>query len=629
MCGFAGYISMASEDDHVGLISRMLEPIARRGPDASGTWREVTRGGVINFGHRRLSILDLSPAGNQPMVSASGRFVLVYNGEIYNHRDLRAQLASSSESTAWRGTSDTETLLACFEHWGIERSLQASAGMFAGAVWDKAEQSLTLFRDRIGEKPLYYGWQGNHFLFGSELKALRAHPAFLDEVDWDSAGELLAFSYINAPSSIYAGISKLPPGTCITLRQRDWQHRESPMPHAYWRIEDAATRGAARPFAGTYQDAVDELELLIEASVERQSVADVPVGAFLSGGIDSSVVTAMMVRKSPGQVLTFSIGMTEASLDETEYAAAVARHLGAMHTAYRFSGADALEYLPRLSEIWDEPLADSSQLPALLVSRLARQRVTVALSGDGGDELFLGYPKYEFYGSIRRHRWWRNLPWSTFFAVATPLFGNAASFNRCRSLVTAWNAADAYDLDNFWSQRFRNFQYPVRGTRGVSRGRRRSLPELNSLAESVALNDAISYLPDDILAKVDRASMFHSLETRAPLLDHRIIEFAFSLPLSFKLADGVSKRILRDVLYRHVPRHLVDRPKMGFSIPLATWLRTEFRQWGADLIDAIRDDDPFLDKVVVRRLWQEHQVGKNRTEALWCILTLLSFLQRR
>lgn len=624
MCGFTGFLSPLPDQHAAARLQDMLTPIVHRGPDDGGRW--VGLNGTIALGHRRLSIVDLSPAGHQPMTSASGRFVIIYNGEIYNHKALREQLAAQGGAPAWRGHSDTETLLACISAWGVERTLQASVGMFAAALWDQQEQSLTLFRDRIGEKPLHFGWQGDHFLFGSELKSLRAHPAFRAEIDWDAAGEFLAYSYISAPSTIYRGVSKLPAGTYLVISAQDCQNRHTPAPRAYWSLGEASSKGMTHPFEGSYADAVDELERRVAEAVRLQSVADVPVGAFLSGGVDSSLVTALMAKQTGAQVLTFSIGMPEAALDESAHAAAVAQHLGTTHTAHQFSAREALNLLPRLPEIWDEPFADSSQLPTLLVSALARQQVTVALSGDGGDEFFLGYPKYGYYEGLMKHRRWRHLPWRALFSVAGPVLRDHPALARGKSVVGAWNSADGHELDQFWSHRFRNLPFPARKGKAPRRASL-PLPQLRTLAETAALADAHQYLPDDILVKVDRASMAYSLETRAPLLDHRVIELALSLPTAFKHAGGVSKRVLRDVLYRHVPQEIVDRPKMGFSIPLREWLAGDLKDWGASLIDTLAPDHPFLDKETVQRLWREHQAGQNRTEPLWSILTLLSFLQ--
>lgn len=411
MCGVAGFIHPGvSRDDSLARLGAMLKTIYHRGPDDWGMWADDSHS--VTLGHRRLSILDLSPAGYQPMASACGRFVVVYNGEIYNHIELREDLKKSNQLPigGWRGHSDTETLLACFAAWGIKKTLQSTVGMFALALWDKHDKFLTLARDRIGEKPLYYGWQNELFLFGSELKSLRMHPAFRGEIDWHTASTFLHLNYIPAPSSIYQGVLKLVPGTFLHLSQANIQQRTLPSPVPYWSLEEIAKCGLENPYTGSFSDAVDELELLVRQAVKMQSVADVPVGAFLSGGIDSSTVVSMMQSATTSKVTTFSIGMPDAKLDESKHAATVARYLGTNHVEHVIQPLEALDLIPRLSEIWDEPFADSSQIPTYLVSKLAKKEVTVALSGDGGDEFFLGYSQYAFYQNLWQTRHLGKLP---------------------------------------------------------------------------------------------------------------------------------------------------------------------------------------------------------------------------
>ena len=629
MCGIAGFIHLGEgRDVSSSRLTAMLEPIRHRGPDDGGVW--VDEQHCVALGHRRLSILDLSPAGHQPMTSACGRFVIVFNGEIYNHLGLRKSLEASSQTPigGWRGHSDTETLLACFAAWGFEKTLQSTVGMFALALWDKHEKSLTLARDRIGEKPLYYGWQNGVFLFGSELKALKAHPAFSGEMDWHAASTFLRLNYIPAPSSIYQGIFKLVPGTFLQLTQHHAQQGTLPIPVPYWSLGDAAKRGLDNPFTGSFSDAVDELETLVRQAVQLQSVADVPVGAFLSGGIDSSTVVAMMQSSTTSKVTTFSIGMPDARMDESQHAAAVARHLGTNHVAHVIQPREALDLIPRLSEIWDEPFADSSQIPTYLVSQLAKQQVTVALSGDGGDEFFLGYPQYAFYEKLWKSRHFGKLPWNAAFAALSPLAKNqrvASLLRRSKSLVSAWRQPDAQELNRYWVDRYRKGRVPLTEQRGVIM---LDFPLLPHAATTAGMWDAGTYLPDDILVKVDRAAMANSLETRAPLLDHRIIEFAYRLPLEYKLHQGVAKKVLREVLYRQVPKQIVDRPKMGFSIPLATWLRNELRPWTENLLEQIPNDSEHFNKPVINQLWMEHLSGRREhTEQLWGVLNLLGFLK--
>lgn len=629
MCGITGFIHLGTNRDvSSSRLAAMLKPIHHRGPDDGGGWVDEQHG--VALGHRRLSILDLSPAGHQPMAIAGGRFVIVYNGEIYNHLELRKNLEKSNQLPigGWRGHSDTETLLACFAVWGIEKTLQSTVGMFALALWDKHEKSLTLARDRIGEKPLYYGWHNEVFLFGSELKSLRAHPAFSGEMDWYAASTFLRLNYIPAPSSIYQGIFKLVPGTFLQLTQANIQQRTLPSPMPYWSLGAVAKRGIENPYTGSFSEAVDELELLVRQAVQLQSVADVPVGAFLSGGIDSSTVVAMMQSATTSKVNTFSIGMPDARMDESQHAAAVARHLGTNHVEHIIQPREALDLIPRLPEIWDEPFADSSQIPTYLVSQLAKQQVTAALSGDGGDEFFLGYSQYGFYQKLWRARYLGKLPWNAAFAALSPLAKNqrvGSLLRPSKLLVNAWRQPDVQALNRYWMDRYRQGNVPLTEQRGVSM---LDFPILSNAPTTAGLWDAGTYLPNDIMVKVDRAAMANSLETHAPLLDHRIIEFAYRLPLEYKLQQGVGKKVLREVLYRHVPKQLVDRPKMGFSIPLAAWLKNELRPWAENLLEQIPQDSEHFNKPMIDQLWKEHLSGqREHTEQLWGVLSLLGFMK--
>ncbi|MGZ4959593.1 MAG: asparagine synthase (glutamine-hydrolyzing) [Methylomonas sp.] len=628
MCGITGFIQHgANRDDSLSQLATMLNTIRHRGPDDGGTWTDTHNG--VALGHRRLSILDLSPAGHQPMASACGRFVIVFNGEIYNHLDLRKNLEKSNTlvRSGWIGHSDTETFLACVTAWGIERTLQSTVGMFALAMWDKRDKSLILARDRIGEKPLYYGWQNEVFLFGSELKSLCAHSAFNGEMDWCAASTFLRLNYIPAPSSIYQGIFKLVPGTVLKLTEVNVQQRTLPTPSPYWSLGEVAKQGVENPYRGSFNDAVSELETLVSRAVQLQSVADVPVGAFLSGGIDSSTVVAMQ-SATTSKVTTFSIGMPDAKMDESQYAAAVAKYLGTNHVEHIIQPNEALDLIPRLSEIWDEPFADSSQIPTYLVSRLAKQRVTVALSGDGGDEFFLGYPQYPFYRKLWRARHLGKLPWDVALTALSPIASHQrmnSILRRTKSLVNAWRQTDSQALNRYWMDRYRQNNVPLMSQREVAM---LGFPILPDAAATAGLWDAGSYLPDDILVKVDRAAMANSLETRAPLLDHRIIEFAYRLPLAYKLQRGTGKQVLREVLYRHVPKQMVDRPKMGFSIPLGTWLKNELRSWAESLLEQIPQDSEHFNKPMIEQLWQDHLTGKRtNTEQLWGILSLLGFMK--
>lgn len=630
MCGIAGFIKIGVERDiSLSLLEKMLKPIQHRGPDDGGVWVDERHG--VALGHRRLSILDLSTAGHQPMASTCGRFIIVFNGEIYNHLDLRKILENSNQmpNSSWHGHSDTETLLACFSIWGISKTLQSTVGMFALALWDKQEKSLTLARDRIGEKPLYYGWQNGTFLFGSELKALRQHSAFCGQMNWNAASTFLRLNYIPAPSSIYQGIFKLVPGSYLQLKPADIAQKILPAPVPYWSLAQAAQQGQQHPFKGSFNDAVDALEVLVRQSVQLQSVADVPVGAFLSGGIDSSTVVAMMQSATTSKVTTFSIGMPDAKMDESKHAAAVARYLGTKHVEHVISTHEALDLIPRLSQIWDEPFADSSQIPTYLVSQLAKQQVSVALSGDGGDELFLGYPQYPFYQKLWRLRHLGKLPWKTTLNLIEPYASSTSAraiFRRSKSVVAAWQQPNAQMLHRYWLDRYHQNLVPLAEQKGVEM---MGFPLQGDTANTAALWDAGNYLPDDILVKVDRAAMANSLETRTPLLDHRIVEFAYSLPLKYKLEGGVGKKVLREVLYRYVPRQIINRPKMGFSIPLADWLKSELRPWAENQFEKIPNNSEVFNKPMIKQLWQSHLSGQLvHTEQLWSILTLLEFTKQ-
>ena len=645
MCGLAGFWQGDVSDQALAAMAQgMADRIAHRGPDDSGIWVDEMAG--LALAHRRLAIVDLSSAGHQPMASVSSRFVLAYNGEVYNHLDLRRELEVTGHAMAWRGHSDTETLLACIEAWGVETTLKRSVGMFAFALWDRQERTLVLARDRAGEKPLYYGWQGGVFLFGSELKALRAHPAFNAAVDRGALALLLRHNYIPAPYSIHQGIFKLPPGTWLELRQGQRDAR----PQVYWSLAEVAERGMADPFDGSDAEAVDELAWVLGAAVAGQRVADVPLGALLSGGIDSSLITALMQSQSSRPVRTFTIGFEEKAYDEAVHARAVAAHLGTEHTELRLSADDALGLIPQLPAMYDEPFADSSQLPTHLVMKLARQHVAVALSGDAGDEFFGGYNRY-FLGPAtwKRIGWMPSpmrrmlgaamtaLPAHTLNALAGPLSRHAGLAQpgdkahklgrRLRhvrnlddlyvSLVTEWPDAERMVVDG-------RIQSNVLDER-------ERWPDLHDPVGRMMALDGLTYLPDDILVKVDRASMAVSLETRAPFLDRTVMEFAWRLPMRMKLRDGKGKWILRQLLDRHVPRALIERPKMGFGIPLDQWLRGPLRDWAADLLaeDRLRREG-FLRPEAITRTWQAHLRDQGSYGLrLWSVLMFQAWLQEQ
>lgn len=644
MCGITGLLSLPGAAQLEATALHMADAIRHRGPDDGGVWVDGEAG--IALAHRRLSIVDLSEAGHQPMLSSSGRYVLAYNGEIYNHLALRRQLEAEARAPNWRGHSDTETLLACVEAWGIERTLQHSVGMFAFALWDRQERSLTLARDRAGEKPLYYGWQGNTFLFGSELKALQAHPAFNAAVDRGALSLLLRHNCVPAPYSIWQGIHKLPPGSWLHLGpgQRDVA------PQAYWSLADVAERGVAEPFGGSDVEAVDELGRLLGAAVAGQQVADVPLGALLSGGIDSSLITALMQAQSGRPVRTFTIGFDEKAYDEATHARAVARHLGTEHTEMRLSANDALGLIPSLPSMYDEPFADSSQLPTHLVMKLARQHVTVALSGDAGDEFFGGYNRYFMAPAAWKRIGWmpsglRRVLGSAMMAMpADALNRLAGPVARRMGIAQPGDKAHklgrrlshVHDMDDFFVSLVSEWEDASGlvvggGAPANLLDDRNRWPKLRDPVARMMALDAMTYLPDDILAKVDRASMAVSLETRAPFLDRDVMEFAWRLPMAMKLRDGRGKWILRQLLDRHVPRDLIERPKMGFGIPLDQWLRGPLRDWAEALLTEDRlQREGYFDPKPIRLAWHRHQRGEaSLGYRLWSVLMFQSWLEHQ
>lgn len=648
MCGIAGFLSKNSDragEEVQHLLRKMGTAILHRGPDDAGEWWDVDAG--IGFSHRRLSVLDLTPSGHQPMTAAGGRFVIVFNGEIYNHLCLRDWLEKEGRDISWRGHSDTETLLAGFETWGVRETVRRAVGMFAFALWDRQERVLTLGRDRVGEKPLYYGWQGKSFLFASELKALRAHPSFAGGVNRGALSLFLRHNYIPAPHSIHPNIYKLPPGSLLTVSLR----RPEPEVEVFWSGIEIASEAQQRPFQGGASEVIDSLDTVLRDAIANQMVADVPIGAFLSGGVDSSAVVALMQVQSSRPVKTFSIGFNEVGYNEAKYAKAVANHLGTDHTELYVTPSEAMNVIPRLPILYDEPFSDSSQIPTFLVSELARKHVTVSLSGDAGDELFCGYNRYllaeRLWGkykmlppvvrsglataltSVAPDTWNKLL--SLFFGLLPSRFSHANGGDKLHKLASV---LDAKSLSELYIRLISHWSDPAINVLGKSAEPLTLLTQpsllldgLGDVQRMMAL-DLVTYLPDDNLVKVDRSAMGCSLESRVPFLDHRVVEFAWSLPLQYKLRGGVTKWALREVLYRYVPRQLIERPKMGFGVPIDSWLRGPLREWADSLIEESRlRKEGFFDSVPIRQKWAEHLSGKRNWQYhLWDVLMFQAWL---
>ena len=632
MCGIAGFLDLKRQTNAEDLAAQaraMGDAMIHRGPDSGGVWTDPTAG--IGLAFRRLAIIDLSDAGDQPMVSANGRFVLVFNGEIYNFKDLRGDLEAGG--IRFRGESDTEVMLEGFAVWGVAETVRRLTGMFSFVVWDRNNNTLWLCRDRLGIKPLYYGEADGLFLFGSELKALRAHAGWRPRIDRDALAAYARFNYVPAPQTIYAGIRKLAPATLMSFTVGEPAKRRR-----YWDIEEVVSR--PRRTIGDAQ-AIEEAETLLKDAVARRLVSDVPLGALLSGGIDSTAVVALMQNASGRPVRTFTIGFQDAAFDEGGHARAVAAHLGTEHTEVAMAPDHARHIIPRLPDWYDEPFADSSALPTRLVCELACRDVTVALSGDGGDETFLGYNRYGAADALwRRMRATpaplRHLSAAVLQSIPARHWDRVAGLlpksrrpslagDKAHKLAAALREADADGI--YWGL-VSHWKDPV--VIGGNAGPRPSADAIADFGERMAYFDTVTYLPDDILTKVDRASMSVSLEARVPLLDHRLVEFAWSLPKRMRLRDGVSKWLLRQVLYRHVPARLVERPKSGFAVPIADWLRGPLREWAESLLDERRlREEGWFDPDPVRRAWTEHLAGRgNHWEALWGICVAQAWRER-
>jgi len=633
MCGLVGFLQPAGLAASAAeeLVRSLAARLTHRGPDAQGVWVDGVAG--IALGHRRLSVLDLSSAGDQPMVSASGKYVIAFNGEIYNHTRLREELDQLESSLPWRGHSDTETLLAAFDRWGVEQALRKTVGMFAFALWDRQQRVLTLARDRLGEKPLYYGWNGDVFLFGSELKALRAHPAFLADVERSALALYMRYGYIPAPASIYRNVHKLTPGRYVQISTTT-PRGTLPEPVSYWSLRQAVERGLADPFSGSDADAVGELEAYLISAISEQRTADVPLGAFLSGGVDSSTVVALMQADSFRAVKTYTIGYEDSDCNEAGYAQAVAKHLGTEHNELRVTAQTALDAIPRVTALFDEPFGDSSAIPTFLVSSFARHQVTVALSGDGGDELFGGYGRYQRTVDIWNIM--RHIPYRARSAAAIAV----RSWRRNRCATAADDKASriasylsATTLDECYETQISRFMQPhelvINGTGDPGT---HVTPYSDQFRDggvnAMMYTDSLRYLPDDILTKVDRASMSVSLEVRVPILDHRVLEFAWRLPTSMKVRDRRGKWLLRQLLGKYLPTAMIDRPKMGFGVPVGRWLRGPLREWGEYLLaeDRLRKEG-FLNPQAVRRCWHRHlSTDRGESDALWQILAFQAWV---
>ena len=637
----SGFLSLQSKGTTAQieqLANAMGEALAYRGPDDHGVWSDAEVG--IAFAHRRLSIVDLSPAGHQPMISADGRYVIAYNGEVYNHQILRSEL--ESRGVGFRGHSDTEVMVEAFAAFGIETTVRQLIGMFTIAVWDQRDRTLSLIRDRLGIKPVYWAKFGGLFLFGSELKALRAHPGWTARINRNAVASFMRHNYVPAPHSIYEGVHKLEPGSILTL---PW--RKEPHISRFWDAKSVAHAGLASPIRANDVELTDRLEALLKDAISRRMIADVPVGAFLSGGIDSSLVVSLMQAANLGRVRTFSIGFDIPGFNEAPYAAAVARHLGTQHTELTVTAEEARDVIPRLPEMFDEPFADPSQIPTYLLSAMTREHVSVALSGDGGDELFAGYNRYQLAS-----RMWRGLSllprqfrkgiaasivsispdcWSRLLSILPSSVRPSEVGDKVHKLAAVLGLPDSSAVYRRLVTHWEPGNVMVGGEeyKGILWDKD-LVREIPGFLERMQLMDLVTYLPDDILTKVDRASMAVALEARVPLLDHRVVEFAWQLPRAARIRGGTSKWLLRQVLDRYVPKHLIDRPKMGFGIPLGEWLRGPLRDWAETFLDERRlREANLLDAMQVRRYWKEHLDGRRNWQYLiWDVLMLETWRER-
>ncbi|WP_316230503.1 asparagine synthase (glutamine-hydrolyzing) [Bradyrhizobium sp. SZCCHNR1051] len=643
MCGIAGLLRPGGADEAqlTGIIDRMTTALAHRGPDASGSWISAARG--LAFGHRRLAILDLSEAGAQPMHSACGRYTVTFNGEIYNHLDVRAELEAGGDAPNWRGHSDTETLLAAISRWGVRPTLQRLIGMFVFGLWDAETRQLILARDRFGEKPLFYGWSNADLVFGSELKALAAHPSWAPSLDRAALTAFMRYSYVPAPATIWTGIRKLPSASFVSF-SADAAPGGWPLPQPYWSLRDRVAAAQDDRIADE-GEAVERLEQLLSVAVKRQCLSDVPLGAFLSGGVDSSTIVALMQAQAGQPVRTFSIGFAEGGYNEAEDARNVAQHLGTDHTELYVDARTAMDVVPKLPRIYDEPFADSSQIPTHLVAQLARRHVTVALSGDAGDELFGGYNRHVWGGALQARLGRVPMPLrraigavlgaiapepaDTVLRALQPVLPARLKVRHAGDQVAKLGRVIAADgFDGLYRALCSIDQDPAGTVVGGTEQESWAGNEMRQLAaqldplDRMTLADSLSYLSDDILQKVDRAAMAVALETRVPFLDKDVVEFSAKVPSGMKVRDGRGKWLVRQVLYRHVPAEMIDRPKTGFSIPLDAWLRGPLKSWASDLLSPERlRRQGLFDPVRVTRMFDEHLSRRhNHSYWLWNVL---------
>ncbi len=648
MCGIAGFFNpkhITLPSDWNSILLKMGEAIKLRGPDSFGTYLEKQDG--IGFSHRRLAILDLSPLGHQPMTSSTGRFIICFNGEIYNHLDIRADLNRSN----FKSSSDTETLLEAFEAWGIEETIKKTVGMFAIAIWDQKEKKLFLTRDRLGEKPLYYGYQSGIFLFGSEVSAITSHPSFENKLEEDAISSYLQLGYVPQPLSIYKGIKKLSPGELLELSSKTFFNEKI---KKYWDFSSVAIHGYTRQseFNMSDKEVIEDFEKLLFKSVKMQQLSDVPLGAFLSGGIDSSLIVSAMQYQSTNKIKTFTIGFNQEGYDEAKHAKLVAKHLGTEHTELYLDESTLLNTIPKILDIYCEPHSNASSIPTYLLSELTRKYVTVSLSGDGGDELFCGYNRYRWSKKIL------GLPVITkktisatnsiFSTISSPKIINGIfkvlntalpsskkinlagdKFHKLASVINSKNSFELYlKLISTWNED-RNI---YKSDFSIHHFFKTVLEESKSLDHEHQLMffDTLNYLPEDLLAKVDRAAMAVSLETRVPLLDHRIVEYAWKLPLEYKIRGSETKWLLRQILYKYVPKNLIERPKMGFSVPMDSWLRGPLKEWAENLIFQEKDSNGRFSEKLIKKTWQEHLSGShNHHTKLWNILVLKDWLIKK